>query len=189
MRKVIKNLVGRVSELHKIVTVRPIIEGILSSSDYQKDGPEIVKELDNHLRKLTLEPQSKQIAEVLLKHTSNRDINMTSTNGFETEVLQFVGNPEDIKFVRSSKETLFQVDRSTLTYCNKCDFKHQEQSTCYPKPNKTNINKWSKPLIKDFFQNTPETMYKVYNKKFYKTSSVKHHKSLGKLSTTSEIGS
>lgn len=189
MRKVIKNLVGRVSELHKIVTVKPIIEGILSSSDYQKDGPEIVKELDNHLRKLTLEPQSKQIAETLLKHTSNRDINMKSTNGYETEVLQFVGNPEDTKFVRSSKETLFQIDRASLTYCNKCDFKHQEETVCYPKPNKNNISRWSKPLVKDFFQNTPETMYKVYYKKFYKPTSAKQNKTPDNLSTTNDAGS
>lgn len=189
MRTVIKNLVGRVSELHKIVTVRPIIEGILSSSDYQKDGPEIVKELDNHLRKLTLEPQSKQIAETLLKHTSKRDINMASTNGFETEVLQFVGNQEDTKFVRSSKETLFQVDRKSLTYCSKCDFKHQEETACHPKPNKTNISRWSKQLIQDFFQNTPETMYKVYNKKFYKPTSAKTNKTPDNLSSTSDAGS
>lgn len=177
MRKLIKSLVGRISELHKIVTVRPIIEGILSSPDFKNDGPQIVKELDNDLQKLTIEPKLQSVTDTLEKFTSNRDMTKEISESYSTKTLKFFGTSKKPAFGSSSKETLFQVAKSNLVYCDKCDFKHRPESKCYPKSNMNTISKWDESLFDDFFENDPETMRRIMRRRFRKSPSAQNVKS------------
>lgn len=177
MRQLIKSLVGRISELNKIVTVRPIIEGILSSPDFKNDGPQIVNELDNDLQKLSIEPKLQSVTDTLKKYTANRDIIEENTQSSSTGVFQFLGNPKEPKFADSSKKALFKTADLTLIHCDKCDFKHRPESKCYPKSNQNTISKWSESLFEDFFENDPETMKRIMRRRFRKSPSAEDIKS------------
>lgn len=176
MRKLIKSLVGRISELQKIVTVRPIIEGILSSPDFKNDGAQIVKELDNDLRKLSIEPKLQSVTDTLKKYTANRDIIEEKSEFFPTKAFQFVGNSKKPEFASSFKEAFFQVAESKLAHCDKCDFKHRPESKCYPKSNQNTISKWDESLFEDFFENDSETMKRIMRRRFRKSPSAQNVK-------------